>query len=377
MLTNRAVAIMCNDTNTNALCSEDRNDTSASLHSSSTGIKEVLYRVIVPVMLTLCIITIIGNCYILLATRFIRRTITPTLLFSISLAAADGYVSTAIALGLIVNSLLPSVFGKPVDQLICMVLVLECARVGAMITSVLHLLGLAINHYVGIVRPLHYQTIMTRCNTLCAIAIMWITPLAFNFIYFSSVPNEGFQLSNCAKYDFLLTIKFRTVIACQFFIPLFIMIFIYGHIYAIVKQHQSDVLKYQQTEQTRLQMKSNIKAVITTLLILGTYIIGWMPAVIVFITVCSNCIVTFAKVNQEVFIITNATINSLIIIKSFVDPIVYAARIPELQESLKRMHYSWCNFGSPPTFHRHSTLMTTTTSIRGASTNDRNRNRNR
>ena len=35
-------------------------------------------------------------------------------------------------------------------------LVLEAVRLGAVIVTVVHLLALAVNHYIGIARPLHY-----------------------------------------------------------------------------------------------------------------------------------------------------------------------------------------------------------------------------
>ena len=39
-------------------------------------------------------------------------------------------------------------------------LALEAVRLGAVIVTVVHLLVLAINHYIGIARPLHYAGIM-------------------------------------------------------------------------------------------------------------------------------------------------------------------------------------------------------------------------
>lgn len=38
-------------------------------------------------------------------------------------------------------------------------LALEAVRLGAVIVTVVHLLALAINHYIGIARPLHYAGI--------------------------------------------------------------------------------------------------------------------------------------------------------------------------------------------------------------------------
>lgn len=44
-------------------------------------------------------------------------------------------------------------------------LVLEAVRLGAVLVTVVHLLALAVNHYIGIARPLHYAGIFT-CRLL-------------------------------------------------------------------------------------------------------------------------------------------------------------------------------------------------------------------
>ncbi|GIX66805.1 g_PROTEIN_RECEP_F1_2 domain-containing protein [Caerostris extrusa] len=156
----------------------------------------------------------------------------------------------------------------------CYVLVLEAFRLGGMVVAVLHLLALAINHYIGILRPLHYAATVTRGTVAWAIACMWIIPVAFFLAYFSLVPDDGFRSSYCSNYDFLLHIPFRVTVSTLFFVPLILMSVMYIHMFIVVK-HSSP------TADGR-QLHKSVKAVITTLLILGTYVVGWMPAVIFF-----------------------------------------------------------------------------------------------
>lgn len=338
--------------------------------------KEALYRIVVPIMLVMCLISILENCWILLAACFVKRSMSPTLCFNVSLAGADAYASLVISVGLVLNNVIPMLTGINVDeQLECLVLTTEGFRVGGMISSVLHLLGLAINHYIGIANPLHYQSIVTRRVTLWTIALTWILPLAFNMIYFSLVKDEGYQRPTCDSFIFLLSRTYRIIIASMFFLPLVAMVIIYVHILVIIRHHRKGVLESTQTEQTRQQMKSNIKAVVTTLLILGTYVIGWMPAVIVFITICLDCMINFTEVNPLVLTVTNVTSNCLIIIKSLVDPIVYAARIHEVQDALRRMHFQLCHLGTPPAPQAYTTQSTCTTGLRSASPRPQNGSR--
>lgn len=55
------------------------------------------------------------------------------------------------------SSLLPKVYNVDIpDWGPCSMLAMEAIRLAAVIVTVFHLLALAVNHYIGIARPLHY-----------------------------------------------------------------------------------------------------------------------------------------------------------------------------------------------------------------------------
>ena len=81
------------------------------------------------------------------------------------------------------------------DWIPCTILTLEAVRLGSVIVTVVHLLALAINHYIGIMRPLHYAAIMTKRTVSVCIIAMWISPNILIFTYFSCNENQGFQAS--------------------------------------------------------------------------------------------------------------------------------------------------------------------------------------
>lgn len=59
-------------------------------------------------------------------------------------------------------SLLPKVYNLDIpDWGPCSMLAMEAIRLAAVIVTVFHLLALAVNHYIGIARPLHYAGIIT------------------------------------------------------------------------------------------------------------------------------------------------------------------------------------------------------------------------
>lgn len=125
-----------------------------SSDSKSTVIYKI-YSIGVPVMMVVILAAIIINGRCLLAIKWLRGPLTPTLLLSLSLAAADLYTSTLWILSLIFNSYLPRVWNITL-KIKCFLSVMEGFRLSGVITIIGHLTALAINHHLGIVRPLRY-----------------------------------------------------------------------------------------------------------------------------------------------------------------------------------------------------------------------------
>ncbi|KAG8178473.1 hypothetical protein JTE90_024633 [Oedothorax gibbosus] len=313
-------------------------DTVPTPSSDIVDLRE-LYRIVVPVMLTVCVLTVVFNAVILFSVKWVRKSLSPTMMLSLSLAVADAYASLVIGVGLIVNSLLPIVYGLDMGKFSnCYILVLEAFRLGGMVVAVFHLLALAINHYIGILRPLHYAATVTRGAVAWAITAMWGLPLLFFLAYFSLVPGYGFRSSYCSNYDFLLRIPFRMTVSVLFFVPLILMSVMYVHMFIVVKRHQRGVLQLPSGR----QLHKSVKAIITTLLILGTYVMGWMPAVLFYILTCLDCPVPITEINLWVRVYVAIFINSMIVVKSFLDPAIYVVRMPEIQGAMRAIYRTRC-----------------------------------
>ncbi|XP_077553385.1 adenosine receptor A3-like [Haemaphysalis longicornis] len=295
-----------------------------------------VYRLAVPVMLVACLISMVFNLVIVESVHWLRRSPSPTLCFSLSLSAANAYASLVVGVGLVVNSLLPAVYH--VQPPACWALSLEAFRLTGLIASVFHLLALAVNHYIGILRPLHYAATVTRRTVWLSTAAMWLLPLFFFLLYFSSVPGQGFQTVNC-RYDFILWSTFRVTLSGLFFVPLVLMCFIYTHIFILVRRHQLGVGL---SAQIPGQLRRSVKAVYTTLLILGTYLAGWMPAVLFYVLTCLDCAYPITSLSLDVRLTFGILTNSLVLIKSFVDPVIYVVRMREIQEAFALMWKSRC-----------------------------------
>ncbi|XP_067140297.1 adrenocorticotropic hormone receptor-like [Centruroides vittatus] len=306
-----------------------------------------LYRVVVPMMLSACLLAAFLNILILLSAHWVRRSLSPTLYFSLSLALTDAYNSIILGTGLIINSLLPIVYSVYFMGSFyrCSALILEAFRMTGLMVSVLHLLALAVNHYIGILRPLHYAATVTRRGAGITIIIMWIVPVVFFFIYFSSVPGQGFLSLRCQNMDFLIYRTFHLTVSLLFFFPLILLSFIYVHIYLVVRQHQRGLLSFPSAR----QFHKNVKAIITTLLILGTYLLGWIPAVFTFVLICKDCVIPFHTVSKDILLGAAIFSNAMIVLKCLINPIIYAARMPEIKEALKVMFNTRCGLNMTST----------------------------
>ncbi len=66
------------------------------------------YEIGVPVMLVVCTLTFLVNMLIAVSSLWMRRPLSPTMHFSVSLAGADAAASLIVGLGLVLNRYLPT-----------------------------------------------------------------------------------------------------------------------------------------------------------------------------------------------------------------------------------------------------------------------------
>lgn len=299
------------------------------------------YIIVVPAMLLVCLISVITNIRVLLSVHWIRRPLTPTLHMSLSLAAADACSSSMFGIGLLLNSYLPTVWNIHVP---CVVqYATEILRLSGIIITVVHLLTLSIHHYLGILKPLRYISMMTTKKITIIVLLLWIVPFLLILTYFLTVPDQDYWL-DCDNPSFMSEVTFRYSFTLLFFVPLILMIFCYTHILIIIKKQQRRWAQLSRAGSTRTRgirnttckqrnsMEGNIKAIYTTLLILGSCVIGWVPACLIFLFICSyGCLYNSTNINPNVAFYISVTINVLVILKTLVNPIIYSSRMVEIQ----------------------------------------------
>jgi melanocortin 2 receptor len=145
----------------------------------------------------------------------------------------------------------------------------------------------------------------------------------------------------------MVHLKFRAVFSVLFFAPLLLMFVIYMHIFSIVRRHQVNRLRFSQinhgsrhqsstsghtsSASNSQQMTRSVKAIHTTLFILGSYIVGWMPAVLSYLLFCEDCLFHFSTFDKLAMFFIYTVVNLLVIFKTLLNPIIYAARMQEIK----------------------------------------------
>nr|XP_027211255.1 adenosine receptor A1-like [Penaeus vannamei] len=288
------------------------------------------------------------------ATPWVRRPMSPTIRLSLSLAAANTVVSLALILDLFINTYVPTVYpllrcSSVYGHYVCIQLTIFTVKMAMILVQVLHLLVVAMNHYIGIRRPLHYATIVTPRFLKKVLAGLWVSPLAGMFAAFSAVPGQGYQSPSCANNEFIETgITFRIVWICIFFGPTLLIILAYCHIFFLLKNRSLYLVSAEQRSQLRrninhemanalnfLMLEVRSKTVATTALIVGTFVMGWVPAVVKYVLVCPNCPVSNLTLLTQ--LILGVIVNSLYTLKVFIDTFIYALRLPDIRKALATM----------------------------------------
>lgn len=371
-------------------------------------------------LIAVCAVSVLNNACVLLSTCWIkRRPLSTTMRISLSLTGADTISSFFLGVSYFINNILNSVAPQDTfdvvyhknecyrvfpERLTCVKLALEALRLGAVLVTMLHLLALASNHYLGALRPLHSHV---RHAYLCVgLAAIWILPEATLFAYFASFEDDGFRAPGNCGYQFLTHYDFHITFSLFFFFVLMIMICIYVHIYIIVQRHERNRHRFRRTGSTHQraelrqlngrahmlvqraatdpggaaaggwgaaeapgpepnggtadhssaasslmrsarsrrggspQFRRNKKAIVTTLFILGSYLIGWMPGVISFMLVCDkDCLIPreTLQVNSIPTLLIFWSVNMLIVIKTLANSFIYTSRMRDIKDARRSM----------------------------------------
>ncbi|KAF7281852.1 hypothetical protein GWI33_004181 [Rhynchophorus ferrugineus] len=316
--------------------------------------------VVIPILLISCLVSMLVNVIVIASACWIRCSMTPNLKISLSLAAADACSSSLYGLLIFIDVYVPIQMGVFLN-------VVEILRLSGIVITVVHLMALAVNHYIGILKPLHYNSIVTSKKVAAVIWLLWICPTVTIICMCLGFDNDN-SLLNSFIYNlddvpsFMQTFDFRITFSSLFFVPILIMVVCYTHILVVVKQQQSRWNNLSRIGSTRIkgkpsqkisrerkQLEGNVRAIYTTLLILGSCFIGWAPALLFYTLACTaGCYIEGEELvavncnHKTLIMIVRLLDNILVILKMLANPVIYSIRMKEIRDGTQRMFQAIC-----------------------------------
>ncbi|XP_033763039.1 melanocortin receptor 5-like [Pecten maximus] len=292
-------------------------------------------------ILVLSFLALLVNTLSICATANIPRGFTTHSKLIISLALSDILITLSVfvhVLNKVFNSAQLPPLMKPNERLTssCMFALINGLNTMAHLISLLNLLAMAIDHYVAVLQPLYYNTILSRIKCNIIIAFLW--SLAFIGGFCNFLTGLGSSKDRARYLNYCEVIMYNDfhgeyLIMITTFICLVSIVFIYLRIYCEVKAIHNRL--------TPLQKDSfhNKKSQITTLLIIGTFIICWLPTCIFQIVMVIQIQVNRQMV-QKLFVTllrANKYLYALLLLNCVCDPIIYAVRLRDVQMGYYRL----------------------------------------
>ncbi|GMT06941.1 hypothetical protein PENTCL1PPCAC_29115, partial [Pristionchus entomophagus] len=193
------------------------------------------HPVLWPILCSICLITIAGNCLVVAAVCTKKYLRNPTGYLIISLAIADLIVGIAV---MPLNSLFE------MTHHVWLLGLTSCdiwhaLDILASTSSIWNLCIISIDRYLGVRDPIGYRERVSKKRILIAIACVWIMSIALSFpaiIWWRySSPHLYNDQYKCVFTDSGHYILFSSIVS--FYIPLCLILYTYGNVFLIASRH--------------------------------------------------------------------------------------------------------------------------------------------
>lgn len=319
--------------------------------------------------LTLGIIAVILNLLTLLALSNTRGRVTTHFRFMKSLAISDtliGFTASMHIFHLIVNWRYRQGMGPISGRYLyyCSDITIRAMTTSSLNMCLLNLMGMAIDHFVAITQPLHYPQLMNKHRSNSLIFALWIVALLCGFSDFfsgASVYNRWKGKYNfCEVVDITLYKEQYTIFAIAA-IATVVMVYAYGRIYFTVRRHRipgeqssfdeafsrknnnnNSMRSHRSLQYSSSLRRQSNRALITTLLILMTFMICWLPQCLFQVSLIIQFKIDKSKLESigGTLGLLDGYLTNLLLLNSIADPIIYTVRLDEVKLGYKRLFTS-------------------------------------
>lgn len=198
--------------------------------------------------------------------------------------------------------------------------------------TLLNLLAMAADHYLAIMKPMSYRRFMKGILSYCLILLIWIASLIIGFL--------EIIVGQTTKVEFIIEVPFcmkiivddfdtETIVITVVFIVLSGIVVFYTRVYVVAKNIIArDRILYHDN-------MHNYKAVLTMMLIIGTFAIFWTPMAIF------KIYTYFHSKDYAQLVFADNFLFLLLLLNSLADPLIYATRLQEVQKGYKELFYKF------------------------------------
>ena len=212
------------------------------------------------------------------------------------------------------------------------IMVLVAPFILSLSVSALALLSLALNQYIAICNPLFSATTVTKGKACLVILTFWIlaftaamTPVLLVLV--------RTHFHNCAMDVQVFGVHSLEICAYGLATLILIIVCLYGLIYREIVRFRRRTPTLNRTR-TRDETENSYKAFVTTILLVGTLVIFWLPFMAyTFITAH----IDVNTVSDMAFYIKMYCVDFLPMLNFLTDPIIYGIRMREIRDSYHRM----------------------------------------
>ena len=293
------------------------------------------------IALVLGVVAIVANAICLAAILQVKHSMLGHFRIVISLIISDLLVDFTLityVINTVVNPVLPPGFGAYIPRLRsrCAYMIIKALNTVGLNLSLLNLMAMAIDHYIAILKPFHVHRLLSKKRTMLMLVIIWILAFIAGFSDFFSPLGEleqfwfyRFKFNYCefiwlSRYQEEF-ITFGIAIAC-----FFSMVFIYIQIYCTVRGMDPC-----STVPSTIKLIRNKRAVLTTLLILGTFMLCWLPTcifnIVLIILTKGGGDPNTVEAMIPVLRMVDHYLYDLMLLNTLCDPIIYVVRIREVR----------------------------------------------
>jgi len=214
--------------------------------------------------------------------------------------------------------------------------------------SILHLVTISLERFFAVVYPIRHRNTSAKVYYL-SLVVVWVIPAA------ACGSALKLRVENRQVNMLFLFIQF-------FVIPLLVILFTYARIWHAASH------RIQPGQDSSRTMKRDMRIAITIALVIGFFVIAWLPFFIVqlLLVFCMKCQPGIFSTELLLFLKFMHYSNSA------VNPIVYAVKIPEFRRAFKQL-LSLCLCCYTNQSSRSVTEFVSGTDMRGISNNPRER----